>query len=180
MKSNRPFNGKPKVDQVFEGGIFAASPGAQFESEWLSHSVILIFEITKNYGAGALVLNRPMPLRVRDLGNSGRFDVFRANPMYAGGSVGGSGQGYAKGLIPSEMSPWYWLHSAGNLGGTATRLSEFAYIGGNIESLAQAVGDEPHQVKFFWRHTTFGPGEFEQQVEQELWRRIADDSWMLL
>jgi hypothetical protein len=143
-----------------------------FES--LEHSVIMIIDVSAANGVSALVLNRPTPLTVGELsGETRRFEAFGDNLLHGGGEFGQSDG------TPGDMVPMYWLHACDWLP-EARQLSEAAFIGGDSEMLAAAVGGgslAPAAVRFFWRHLPFRPGEFEVQLGRGCWRKLTPSAW---
>jgi putative AlgH/UPF0301 family transcriptional regulator len=153
------------------GRVYRAADDADLPQEHLKGSTIIIFEATEQYGVGALTLGRPItPLRIGQLGSSKRLAVFKDNPLYAGGAFGDST------TVPTEMSPWYWLHPYHDVP-KSTKLSDSAYLGGNCDVLSEKAADCPATVHFFWRHTEFLPGELETQLEKKQWIQLSDDAW---
>jgi hypothetical protein len=153
--------------KILIGGVFQASLHPE---EHLSGSTIIVFEASE-YGVGALVLNRPTPISVGQLGGSMRLETFQDNLLYAGGAFGESN------TILAEMSPWYWLHPYDSVP-KSLQLSSCAYMGGDTDTLSKVAASCPTSLRFFWRHTAFSPGSFEQQVNDQVWTRLPDDAWM--
>lgn len=159
---------------VAPGAVFAAMPG--IANATLERTVLLIIDATPA-GVNGLILNRPTPIEVGEVlaGETGRFEAFRTNLLHAGGELGPGDS------APGDMVPIYLLHACSFLP-DARELSSCAFLGGDSEMLAAAVAGGtlgPSEVRFFWRHVAFEPGEFQDQLSRGHWRRLPPHAWQI-
>lgn len=141
------------------------------------HTVILLCEHSPA-GTFGLVLNRPTPLRVRELGSD--LDLLRERdcPLATGGPV-----------TPTEM---HVLHGAGGVPG-AVRIVPGVWLGGDPAVLHAALGGKigetpggthggthggahegPHggagePAKFLLGYSGWGPGQLDAEIEEASW-----------
>lgn len=175
--------GNPEDAAAHFGGVFQAVPNNAAwtgDMDWLKSAVIIVFDCCPaglHRATGALVVNRPTPVRVGALGGSSPQDPFAENALFAGGS-------WEELSSMRAMAPWYWLHPfEGAEACGAKRLNYSTWMGGDREELARMTknrgkSERPEAVRFFWRHTEFAPGVFEAQLAAGAWKRLPDDAWL--
>lgn len=117
------------------------------------HTVILLCEHTPA-GTFGLVLNRPTPLRVRELGSDLDLLRERDSPLATGGPV-----------TPTEM---HVLHGAHGVPG-AVRIVPGVWLGGDPAVLHAALGGAGEPAKFLLGYSGWGPGQLDAEIEEASW-----------
>jgi putative transcriptional regulator len=142
----------------------------------MSEERILIFEHTA-LGTGGLVLNRPTPMKLRDLGIP-KFVEFANNSVLLGcGTTGvmSSSQSSSKTNIPlADMAPWFWIHNVAGLSGSSELSGAKGplFMGGSIDQASAMIREgsvHPSQFKFFWKYKSWIGDELLKEIEAGHW-----------
>lgn len=155
---------------------FALEPGVGLRSADGSMHVV-IFEHTESYGTGALVLNQPTPLRLKDLQIPRFHKAFAENSLMLGGGVTNDRE--ETNVALTDMSPWFWIHTVQDLPKSIPLSAAHGplFLGGNIETATEWIQQGktlPSDFKFFYKFKQWGPGELVQEIcQKHLWTEVG-------
>ncbi len=104
-------------------------------------------------GSVGFVLNRPLDLQLKDLGDDFSKSVL---PVYEGG--------------PVELNTLHYIHRLGPGYTGATAMSESTYWGGDFEIIKTRLAEyHSNDIRFFLGYSGWGPGQLEQEMKEHAW-----------
>ena len=148
------------------GTILAASP--ELPDSNFSHAAVVVCEHTEE-GAFGLVFNRPAGLAVSQLFPEHPLLHACSLPIFQGGPVG--------------MNSAQFLHRAPEEIRGGLELAAGVYLGGDFESLASLLHEEPEraasQVRVLVGYSGWGPGQLDDELAGGSWLPALLDAEVL-
>lgn len=142
---------------MIDWSSFKASKGKFLLSEptlgdvHFSRTVVLVVSHTSE-GSTGFILNRPMQLRISDLGPE--FELADL-ALYEGG--------------PVELNTLHYVHTLADLTG-AIEVQDGVYWGGDFEELKLRASDfSDATIRFFLGYSGWGAGQLEHEIHQGTW-----------
>jgi len=104
-------------------------------------------------GSVGFVLNRPLELKVKDLGDGFKNSEL---PVFEGG--------------PVELDTLHYVHRLGPGYVGATEVAHSIYWGGDFELIKKDMGDfKSAEIRFFLGYSGWGPGQLDSELKEHAW-----------
>jgi putative transcriptional regulator len=131
-----------------------------------SRSVALVFEHTPDNGALGIVLNKPLPMRLKDVLSQMQLEPrdpqIAAQPVLRGG--------------PMRTDHGFVLHRPGGKWDSTIRVSEMIQVTTSRDVLeAMAIGEGPGDAFIALGYAGWDPGQLEREIRENAWLPIPAD-----